>query len=230
MSTGKLNTKDIKTGGGGTPKFLQPGNQSCKITAVALEDFKFIEGGLHIILSMEGKDLGKDFEGFFIDKNDEAKGRYKGQIGSVKAGEWAFADGETTSGIKISRDTEILKFMKNLCIALGITAWLDAQDNKHDTIASLIDAFNKEKPFKDIFIEYCLSGKEYTNKGGYTSYELFLPKYSKTGAPYAKERARVLTFDPEKNIKRKKVEPVNEFGEDAGTGVPAGNSDFDLDK
>ena len=29
--SGKLNTKDIKTGGGGLPKLLQPGNTVCTI-------------------------------------------------------------------------------------------------------------------------------------------------------------------------------------------------------
>src|SRR5437868_4369376 len=93
----KLNIKDVKTDGGGTPKILQPGNTSCKILSVSLEEFKFKEGGYHLILQMEGKDLGPAFDGFFIDKDKPELGKHKGQVGKVKAGEWAFADGETKS-------------------------------------------------------------------------------------------------------------------------------------
>ena len=88
----KLNTKDVKSAGG-VPKLIQPGNVVCKINSLELEPFKFKQGGYHLILNLEGPDLGKDFEGFFVDKNNESLGRHKGQVGQVKAGEWAFADG-----------------------------------------------------------------------------------------------------------------------------------------
>ena len=234
--SGKLNTKDIKTGGGGLPKLLQPGNAVCTINSVELEAFKFKEGGYHLVLSLEGPDLGSSFEGFFIDKNDEAKGRHKGQVGQVKAGEWAFADGTTKSGIEVSRDAEILKFVKSLCVALGITDWLDAQDDKHETIESLILAFNKEKPFAGKAMEYCIGGKEYVSKqGGYTNHELFLPKFIKGGAPFSMVAGKCIKFDPETHIRKKKVEAVEEFGSDADNSSPdislpaAGANDFSLD-
>ncbi len=81
--SGKLNTKDIKTGGG-VAKTLQPGNQQCKINSVELEEFKFKEGGYHIMLNMESVDMGPDYQGFFINKDNESLGRYKGQVGKVK--------------------------------------------------------------------------------------------------------------------------------------------------
>ena len=232
--SGKLNTKDIKTGGGGTPKLLQPGNAVCTITAVTLEPFKFKEGGYHLVLSLEGPDLGKDFEGFFIDKNDESKGRHKGQVGQVKAGEWAFADGVTKGGVEISRDAEILKFVKSLCVALNITEWLDAQDDKHETIESLIQAFDKEKPFANKPLEYCIGGKEYVSKqGGYTNHELFLPKFVKGGAPFSAIGGNCIKYDVESHLRKKKVEPVSEFGsEEAGSDIVVSNDDknnFSLD-
>ena len=68
----------------------------------------------------------------------------------------------------------MLKFLKNLCVELDIVSWLDAQDNKYDTIEELFTAFNTEKPFAGKAIEYCLCGKEYLNKGGYINYELLI--------------------------------------------------------
>lgn len=210
-----LNTKDIKTGGGGVPKLLQPGNTICKIMGVTLEQFKFKEGGYHVVLHLEGPDLGADFEGFFLNKDDESLGRHKGQVGQVKAAEWAYADGETKTGIVITRDAEILKVIKNICTTFGCLPWLDAQDNKHATIESLVNALNTEQPFGKNTAEFCIAGKEYLNKGGYINYELFLPKYSKAGAPFGK--IRVLTFDPEEHIRKKKVETMLEFGSEVNT-------------
>jgi hypothetical protein len=214
--SGKLNTKDIKTGGGAS-KTLEPGNQTCKISGVELEEFKLKEGAYNLILHMEGPDLGPTFEGFFINKDDESLGRHKGAVGKVKAGEWAFADGTTKSGIEVSRDQDILKFLKSLCTALGGNApkWLTDQDGKHDTIESLVSAFNVDQPYKDKYLNYCLAGKEWKDKKGYTRYELFLPKFSKNGVPFEATTAKpskVLKYNDADHLKKAKVTEVTEFG------------------
>ena len=157
------------------------------------------------------------------DKNNESLGRYKGQIADVKASEWAFADGVTKSGIEIFRDQDILKFIKSLCVSMNINEWLVAEDDKHETIESLVTKFNNDKPFKNIVIDYCLCGKEYTNKNNYTAYDLFLPKFSKDGAPFGK--TKVAKFNEDKHIRRKKVEPISEFGSDDSIA----GADFQLD-
>lgn len=227
--SGKLNTKDIKVGGdGGVPKTLQPGNQKCILNGVRLEEFKFIPGAYHLVLSLEGPAItDKGFEGFWLDKNNESLGKHAGQVGDVKASEYAYADGKTKSGIEISRDAEILKVMKNLCIAFDCAAWLESQDDKHDTIESLVAAFNKDLPFKSKFIDFCIGGKEYTNRNGYTAHDLFLPKYSKAGPAYG---AKVVTFDPLEHIRKKKTEEVSEFessSDDINLTGPA-SADFSL--
>ena len=228
--SGKINTTDIKGPGAGIPKLLQPGNTVCTITAVELEPFKFKEGAVHIVLHLEGPDQGKDFEGFFIDKNNESLGRHKGQVGRVNAGQWAFADGTTKSGIKVSKDQDILVFIKTLCTALGITKWLIDQNNKHETVESLVKAFGTEKPFLNKPLEYCICGKEYLSKTGHTNYELFLPKFSKTATPFsnAAPDRKVIKFNAEDHIIKKKVENVSEFGNaDTGISGPA-SADFEL--
>jgi len=229
--SGKLNTKDIKTGGGGVPKTLEPGNQHCKINGVALEEFKLKEGAYNVLLYMEGPDLGKDFEGFFINKEDESLGRHKGAVGRVKAGEWAFADGTTKSGVEVSRDQDILKFLKSICTALGIVPWLTAQDDKHATIESLITAFNDEQPFKDKYINCCIGAKEYKDKNNYTRYDLHFPKFSKDGVPFESLTAKpskLLKYNDANHLKKAKVTEVTEFG---GNEAPLGDdskADFQL--
>lgn len=222
---GKLSTRDIK--GESISKALLPGNAVCKINEVILEPVTYKEGGLNLILVLESEPIA-GFEGFLINKDDASKGSYKGQIGKVKVGEWAFADGETKSGTKVYRDNDILRFIKNLCTALGKLKWLEDQDGKHDDIQSLVNAFDKEKPFKDIFLNYCICGKEYQNKKNYTNYDLYLPRFTKIAGPFApktdKSKLKVITFDESKHItKRKSSETVSEFG-----GAPVENKDFNL--
>lgn len=209
-----ISTKNIKVGGGPS-KTLEPGNQICKINAITLEANPFKEGAFNIVLHMESQDLGPDFQGFFLNKDDESLGRYKGAVGRVRATEWPFADGKTKGGVPVTRDGEIVKFLTNLSISLGCKDWLEVQDGKHQTLESLIAKFNEDAPFKDTFLKVCLAGKEYKDKKGYLKYDLYLPKYSRDGAPFAPTngtKIRVVAFNEAVHIKRAKVADVQEFG------------------
>lgn len=206
----KLSTKDLNDR---VSKVLQPGNHTCKVVSVKLESVSYKEGAYHVNLYVEGPDLGKDFEGFWYDKDDESKGRYKGQAGRVRANEYPYSDGETKTGIKVSRDKEIMRFIKNFCSAMGTMSWFDEQDNKHETIESFVEGFNTDKPFKDVFMRMCLGGREYQNLQGYTNYDLFFPKGTRSRFAYESEKipeamSKVLKFNPEIHIKKKKAAPT----------------------
>ena len=194
-----LSTTDLAAAGGsGMMKTIAPGNHVLKINSIQLDDYSFIKDAKHLILNLETEPI-EGFEGFLIDKDDESKGRFAGQIGRVKASQYAFADGETKSGIPVDRDQEMLKALKQFCINTGCMAWLDKQEGKHDTIESFFKALAEDKPFKGTFYNFCIAGKEYTNKGGYTGYELFLPKYSKEGISLESVEAspsKLLKFKP----------------------------------
>jgi len=225
-----LSTTDLSTGGSGLPKTLAPGNHTLKINNIHLDDYSFIPGAKHLMLNVEGEPI-EGFQGFMIDKDDESKGHYAGQIGRVKASQYAFADGETKTGIKIQRDRSIMMFLQNLCKTIGINDWFVAQDNLHDTIEDLIKAFNETAPFKDKFFEFCISGKEYVGKTGYTNYDLFLPKSDKGRYAYGEiEGGKVLTFDEKTHLIKAKVTEVNNFGDDDDISIPTKtSSDFSLD-
>jgi len=226
-----LSTEDLGGGSSSLPKTINPGNKVLKINSLELEDFKFISGAYHLILHVETEPID-GFEGFAIDKDNPEKGHYAGQIGRVKASQYAFADGETKSGIKIQRDRSILIFLQNFCKTLGINEWMQAQHNKHETIEDFIAAFNKTAPFKDKYLEFCIAGKEYVGKTGYTNYDMWLPKAENGKYAFGEvEEGKVIRYDEQKHLKKLDVKPVDKFGDDEDDfSTPSKkSSDFSLD-
>lgn len=231
-----ITTKNI-TSGGGTPKVIQPGNVTCKINSITLDKVPYKEGAYNINIHVETADLGTDFEGFLVDKDNTTGPRYKGQIGKVRYSEWPFSDGETKSGIKVYRDVEILKAIQNICRESSNMAWFDAQDNLHETIESFVEQFDKDKPFKDFYFNFCIAGREYLNKAGYINYDLYLPRAGKGQLNMQKSNAdsiKVMTFNEEQHIKKAKSESVTSFsaGSDDDLDVPTTSkvsADFNLD-
>lgn len=227
-----LSTTDLGTesSGGGMAKTISPGNHELKINSVRLDEFKFIDGAYHLLLEMETKPID-DFEGFLIDREDESKGRYAGQIGRVKASQYAFADGETKSGIKIQRDRSILMFLKNLSNALGITDWFAEQDNQHETIEDFVKAFNDTAPYQDKYLHVCLAGKEYENRSGYIAYDCWLAKAENKKYGYSPTADNVLKYDESKHLRKIENKPVSSFGnDDDDLSIPLKtSSDFNLD-
>jgi hypothetical protein len=224
-----LSTTDLGTGGNGLPKTISPGNHVLKINMIDLEDFKFIEGAKHLILHVETQPIA-DFEGFALDKDNPEKGHYDGQIGRVKASQYAFADGETKTGIKIQRDRSILIFLQSLCKTFGVNEWFTEQDGKHDTIEDFVDAFNASAPIKDKYLEFCVAGREYEGKTGYTNYDMWLPKSENRKYSFGEiEEGKVITFDESKHLKKLETKEVKSFGDDEFTTPPKTSSDFSLD-
>jgi hypothetical protein len=184
-----LSTKDVKTGGdGGTPKTITPGNHTLKVNAIELKQFPFMEkdNAYFINLNVETKPI-EGFEGFWINKDDESLGRHEGQVGTVKSTRWFYKDGETKSGTPISRDTEILKFVKNLCNEAGCDAWFKKADDQYETIEEFVDGFNSDKPFADKWLDCCVAGKEYHKSNGYIGYDMYFAKYAKGVKGFASE-------------------------------------------
>lgn len=225
-----LSTTDLQGGtGGGLPKTIAPGNHELKINSVRLDEFRFIEGAFHLMFEMETKPI-EGFEGFMKDRNDESKGHYAGQIGRVKASQYAFADGETKSGIKIQRDRSIMLFLKNLSTALGITDWFAEQDNKHETIEDFVKAFNETAPYQDKYLHTCLAGKEYENKSGYIAYDCWFAKAQNRKYGYAPDAGTVLEYNESKHLRKIENKPVESFGNDDELTIPMKtSSDFNLD-
>lgn len=224
-----LSTKDlVESSGSGMPKTIIPGNHTLKINKVYIEPFKFIDDAYHLYMDVETKPI-ENFEGFMIDKDDPTKGNYAGQVGRVKASQYAYADGETKSGVKIQRDRSMLIFLQNLCKALDINEWFVDQDGKHNSIEEFVSAFDNEKPFKDIYLDFCVAGKEYMSKSGYTNYDMWLPKSSREGYAFsAEESGKTMVYNEDIHLKKLEVTPVESFGSDLDIDSKS-STDFSLD-
>jgi len=229
-----ISTKDVigTTGGSSVPKVIQPGNNDITVLNIKLEPARFKEGGYDIILNVEGPDMGDGFDGFWIDKDNQALGRHKGQVGRIRATEYPYADGTTKSGVEVSRDKELLRFLQTFCKETHSLGWFSEQDNKHETIESLFEALNNDKPFADKVLRMCVGGKEYVNREGYTNYDLYLPKYNRGQVPFEaieveEATSKVIPFDEQIHVKKRKVENVSSFGDDAPA-APKSSGDFDL--
>ena len=174
---GKIGTKEVKVGGGSLPKTFIPGNHTCKINSISLDRPKYAKDGeemYSILMDLETEPI-EGFEGFFIDSNNESLGRYTGQIGRVKSSQYAYKDSEW-KGKSYSMIDEIIKFLKSLCIELK-SDWMDDADGKYDTIEEMVDAFNKQAPFKGVFLSWCIGAQQIEGDNGYPKYFMYLPKY-----------------------------------------------------
>lgn len=228
-----ISTTNIPGEGSGIPKVLQPGNHIISINSIKLETPPYNKDALNIVLNVEGPDMGDAFEGFWVNKDDESLGRHKGQVASVKMTQFAFSNATTKTGTVINRDVEIVRTMQSLCKALNCIEWLQAQDNQHETVTALVEQFATDKPFAGKQLRCCLAGNEYQNKQGYTNFDLHFAKsvkgsYGYENAEVAEDLSKVITFDPETHIRRKKTETVASFGDSNVTTSSSVGSDFEL--
>lgn len=226
-----ISTKDLKSSEGTSlPKVIAPGNVEVKINSITLEAPVYDKNAYNLVMNVETRPID-GFEGFYINKDNPELGRHLGQVGKVKTSEYAYKDGTTKTGISVSRDMDILKALQTICRVVDKLDWMEANDSKHETIEDYVAAFNADAPFKDVFVRTCIGGKEYQNREGYTNYDLFLVR-NQRGA-YNMENANVadsklIKFDSDLHIKKKKVDNVDSFGSGSVTTSSSVSSDFEL--
>jgi len=227
-----LNTKDMSAGSGRTKPVLDPGNHKVKINSITLDQTPYDTESYNIHLHVETEPVGGDFEGFFRDYNNQALGRYEGQVGRVRISPFPFKDTTLPSGREINRDQEILKNMITLAETLDMREGLDSIEATtiEEFMKDCNDLFTGEKG--SAFINMCIGGREWENKEGYINNDLFLPRISKDGIAMEalnKENSRLLKFDRAVHVKAlvKKDATSNgvetPFKADSGSG-----SDFEL--
>tara|TARA_Y100001938_G_scaffold147186_1_gene227823 strand:+ start:323 stop:1006 length:684 start_codon:yes stop_codon:yes gene_type:complete len=226
-----LNTKEMSVGSGKVRPLLGPGNHSVRINSISFDQTPYDRDAYNVHLHVESMPVGGDFEGFFRDKDNEAKGRYEGQIGRVRMSPYPYKDTTLPSGREISRDQEVLKAMIFLSEVMNKRDELDSIEA--ETIEDFIKSCNNI--FTNTFFNTCLASREWENKEGYINNDLYFPKLSRDGVPAealdAGENSRLIKFDAAVHVKPfvKKDPPSSNGTTNSFEPASANNgSDFNL--
>ncbi len=233
----KISTKNTpaNTGGGFfAQKMLQPGVNKCVIHGIKLEKAQYItqREEYFLTLSLEGEPQKVGFDGFLKDPANKTGPKYAGQQAFVKSSNFGYFDGTTNNGYPCTVQDSVLGFLYELCTELGILPWLHSIDNKYDTIQEIVQAFDKEKPFEGIWINYLLAAKVYQNKAGYDAYDLHLVRSTKEGKAFCGDFAQIMKFDKDKHLfkpKPKDPKPAAETKSETPH-TDAINADFQTQK
>lgn len=201
------------------PAVIPAGNVKAKINSIELKDkpWKSKEGLTitDVILNLETEPMGGNFKGLKKDYNNPNSDTYLGQVAKVRLSEWGFKD-VNLPDFQITREADILRALKSLFMETGTLEWFKAQDNKFDTqdIQRLIDLFNKEQPMKNFYMYWCLASRQYINRNGYKTDDLYLPKWTKAdGSPFSTKLDSLIKFDITKHVTPPKTKEVSSFGE-----------------
>lgn len=218
-----LSTENIG-GSGKTPKTINPGVNTVKLNSVDLVQYPFMqkEEAYFVVFNVETKPMGEGFEGFFLDKDDESKGRHEGQVGQVKENKWNYKDSVLPSGDEINRDKSLLGVIKRVCLATDCIKWFEDANGKYETIEEFYEAFNKDKPYAGVWLEMVVAGKDYQKKNSeYTGTDMFLPKTKRGVVAYRAEGANntLLEYDEASYWEKIVKEDVSNFS----------NNDSDVD-
>jgi|LakMenE18May11ns_1017448.scaffolds.fasta_scaffold9758587_2 hypothetical protein len=215
-----INTLDVNVelgSGGGPSKVLEYGNHEVTVVKVILDENRFQPDSYFLKFIVEGPDMGDDFQGLLFDKNDPSLGRHRGQVGWVKANQYAFAD-KNEGGLVIKRDQEILKYIKLLALECEAGDWFIAQNGKHSTIQEFIQAVNESKFFKDKPLRVCIGSRRYESKG-YMNNDLFLTRWTKKNKPFESvsvpaSESMIPVFNETEHVYTKKEKEVSGFSSD----------------
>jgi hypothetical protein len=225
-----LNTKDMQVGSGKARPVLGPGNREIKINRITYDVTPYDKDAFNIMLHVEGRPEGGDFEGFLRDQNNESLGRYEGQVGRVRMSPYPFKDATLPSGREINKDQEVLKSMIFLGEVLNMRDDLDSIEA--ETIEDFMNQCNTlftngEKG--SLWINSCLASREWENKEGYVNNDLYIPRISKDGVGLEglnAENSRLLTFDASIHVRPVAKKQENTSFEPKDNGSPKG--DFEL--
>lgn len=192
-----LSTKTVQISAPKASPLIKPGNHVLKINSISLEKPLYQHDGLQyfLVLDVETQPVqDPNFTGF-----KDPNGRpYQGQIGKIKYNRYAFKDGVLPNGIEITLVGTLLESVVRLATALGQRELVDSIDE--DTIENLIKSVSAAL-CPTAYMSFCVAGKEYENKQGYTNYDLFLPKGSKDGYAFGPVNSeKVAVFNEEAHI------------------------------
>lgn len=206
------------TEGNYVSKILLPGTHKCRIIDLKLERPPYDREQYNLIFVLEGEEIGDGFEGIQINRLDPSKGNHKGQIASVRSGQFGFKDW-VYKGKNILRDESIQNFCGTFLKQLGLLEKFQGLNIQCDTIEDLVMAIKNFVCRPDFWLYFTIGGQKYFKDGSdYPNYSLYLPKRTEGKYAYAltAEDPTFLEFNEAVHIYEKKVsedtsETVSEF-------------------
>jgi len=230
---GKLSTKNVKEKGASSSKGIAPGNVVVRINSIQLDQPEFLkkDDGYILKMNVETRKPNDGFIGFNTDWQDKNSPTYEGQIGGVKFSSWPFKSTKTKSGVEIDRDEELMRALLTIAYSSGNKEWWDQTDGKYDSIEAMVEDFNKVLS-KDSFMNMCIAGRQYMNKKGYKTWDLFLADRTE-GFVSMKEESnedlKVVVFNRDEHCDYMQNQGDNTIDGDAVDDANAGAADTDDD-
>ena len=223
-----LSTSGMSAGSGKVKPVIDSGNQELRINSLTLNAPPYDQTAYDLVLNVESKPMGADFEGFLVDVNNPSGPRYQGQVGRVKFQRYAFNNATLPSGREVKRDESLLKALINLAEVTGKRAEVDAiQANTIEDFVSKAGSLLCDGNFYN----FCVGGREWENKEGYTNLDMYLPRFTAQAVPMEAidvENSKLITFNSSEHIvplkNKTQSQSVNTFEPVTG---PVGG-DFDL--
>jgi len=225
-----LSTSGMSAGSGKIKPVIDAGNQELKINSITLNAPPYDQKAYDLVLNVESRPIDGEFEGFLIDVNNLNGPRYKGQVGRVKFSRYAFNDATLPSGREVKRDDGILKALITLSEAQGKRSQID------NIQASTIEDFVSKANVilcDSLFYNFCVAGREWENKEGYTNLDMYLPKFTSKSIPFESldlENSKLTVFNKDEHIiaiKKTTNNSINSFEPVSNQGINSEN-DFDL--
>ena len=220
-----LSTVDMSAGSGKVKPVIDAGNQELKINSITLNAPAYDQSAYDLILNVESKPMGNDFEGFLLDVNNPNGPRYQGQVGRVKFSRYAFNDATLPSGRQVKRDDGILKALITIAEAQGRRGQIDTI--KANTIEEFVQQANGFL-CDGTYYNFCVGGREWENKEGYINLDMHLPRFTAQAVGMEAldvENSKLITFNKDEHViqlKKKAASTVDAF-------EPSTSSDDDFD-
>ena len=193
------------------PKMFNPGRIVGKITNFKIEPQRNNPDKFRIMVTIEGPEI-EGFEGMFIDYNNQALGRYKGQFLNVELPAYVKNTDDSQE-----RDRKILQALVEFADQLQFREEFNEKGAKAQSIPELGQVIAEILLAKDEEYYFTVGATEVQN-GNFVNYKYHnfpFPDRRNGKYPYALTEETLLPYDAEKHIRKPQpVADVAEFGID----------------
>ncbi len=188
-------------------KILLPGTYNCLIHDLKLEKPPYDPEQYNLIITLEGEDMGEDFQGLPVSKTDASKGNYKGQVANVRANQYGFKNW-VYEGKPISRDKSIQTFLGTMLTQLNLLEDFKAENVTVESIEDLVAEIRVFLKKQNKRYWFTIGGQKYYKEGStYPNYSLFLPKRTDGKFAFSDENnpTKFYEFDESVHVYEKKA-------------------------